>query len=150
MSEYQELSFGVKDKDREGLQDVDMFTNSNIKVLDKALEQLNFALPDLPVDSMVEEVLLDDSQLMQSTNSRLLKTWVVNLRGSSFQNTPCGRTTKSTRNWQLQWTKLTPKRNHLLLTSQGPQSRLKLRATCGSPTLQPISLLCEGDTPVTL
>ena len=67
MSEYQELSFGVRDKDREGLQDVDMFTNSNIEVLDKALEQLNFALPDLPVDSMVEEVLLDDSLLMQSS-----------------------------------------------------------------------------------
>ena len=47
------FSFGVSDQDREELEDT-MFSDNKIEVRDKAQEQLNIVLQDLPKDQVSE------------------------------------------------------------------------------------------------
>ena len=61
------FSFGVSDQDREELEDT-MFSDNKIEVRDKAQEQLNIVLQDLPKDQVSEQALWDNSQLVDFVN----------------------------------------------------------------------------------
>ena len=61
------FSFGVSDQDREELEDT-MFSDNIIEVRDKAQEQLNIVLQDLPKDQVSEQALWDNSQLVDFVN----------------------------------------------------------------------------------